>query len=66
MVARIGTDGTVRDATHVAAPRDSVPSGALIDASLAAVRQWTYTPALLNGRPVDVQMAVTFTYQPRE
>ena len=65
MVARIGTDGMVRDATHVAAARDSVPSGALIDASLAAVRQWTYTPALLNGRPVDVQMAITFTYQPR-
>jgi protein TonB len=41
----------------------SVP---LLDqAALDAVRQWTYTPTLLNGAPVSVIMTVTVTFDPR-
>jgi len=29
------------------------------------VRQWTYTPTLLNGVPVEVVMTVTVHFQPR-
>lgn len=35
----------------------------LNDAALDAVRQWVYTPTLLNGIPVPVIMTVTVTFQ---
>jgi protein TonB len=37
----------------------------LNDAATDAVRQWTYTPTLLNGVPVEVVMTVTVNFQPR-
>ena len=33
-------------------------------AALAAVRQWRYTPTLLNGVPVRVLMTVTINFKP--
>ena len=35
----------------------------LDDAALDAVRQWKYTPVLLNGVPVPVIMTVTVNFQ---
>ena len=35
----------------------------LNDAAVDAVRQWVYTPTLLNGIPVPVLMTVTVTFQ---
>ena len=35
----------------------------LAEAALAAVRQWKYTPTLLNGRPVPVVMTVTVNFR---
>jgi len=38
----------------------------LLDAAaLEAVRQWEYTPTLLNGVPVSVVMTVTINFQLR-
>jgi protein TonB len=37
----------------------------LDEAALAAVRQWAYTPTLLNGVPVPVVMTVTVTFRLR-
>jgi protein TonB len=37
----------------------------LNDAALDAVRQWVYTPTLLNGIPVPVIMTVTVMFQLR-
>jgi protein TonB len=54
--AIIGTDGVVREAKVLR----SVPL--LDDAALKAVRQWRYTPTLLNGVPVSVIMTVTVTF----
>jgi protein TonB len=54
--AIIGTDGHVRDAKVLR----SIPL--LDDAALKAVRQWRYTPTLLNGVPVAVIMTVTVTF----
>jgi len=34
----------------------------LDDAALKAVRQWRYTPTLLNGVPVAVIMTVSVTF----
>jgi protein TonB len=38
--------------------------GPLRDAALSAVRQWTYKPYQLNGRPVSVQTTVTVNFTP--
>ena len=54
--AIIGTDGEVRDAKVIR----SIPL--LDDAALKAVRQWRYTPTLLNGVPVAVIMTVSVTF----
>ena len=56
--ATIGPDGKVIDAKVVR----SVP---LLDqAALDAVRQWEYTPTLLNGVPVPVLVTVTINFTP--
>lgn len=54
--ATIGIDGQVVNARVLR----SVP---LLDqAALAAVRQWQFTPTLLNGAPVPVVMSVTVSF----
>jgi TonB family protein len=54
--ATIGVDGRVVDATVLR----SVPL--LDDAAVNAVRQWVYTPTMLNGVAVPVIMTVTVTF----
>ena len=54
--ATIGPDGKVKDARVLR----SIP---LLDqAALDAVRQWEFTPTLLNGVPVPVIMTVTVNF----
>ena len=52
----IGEDGKVTDAKVVR----SIP--VLDQAALDAVRQWEYTPTLLNGVPVPVVVTVTINF----
>lgn len=54
--AIIGKDGAVRDARIA----KSVPL--LDEAALAAVKEWAYSPTLLNGVPVDVAMTVSVSF----
>jgi TonB family protein len=54
--AIIAKDGSVR-AAHVIKP-----SPLLDDAALAAVRQWVYSPPLVDGEPVEVVMSVTVIF----
>ena len=54
--ATIGPDGTVQDARILR----SIPL--LDDAALDAVRQWEFSPTLLNGAPVPVIMTVTVQF----
>jgi len=54
--ATIGPDGKVIDTKVVR----SIPM--LDQAALDAVRQWEYTPALLNGKPVPVVINVTINF----
>lgn len=54
--ATVSVEGRVVDARVLR----SVPL--LDDAALAAVRQWQYTPTLLNGVPVPVVMTVTVRF----
>jgi protein TonB len=50
--ATIATDGTVKNA------RVLNGNSLLHPAALEAVKQWRYTPTLLNGQPVEVLMTV--------
>ena len=55
-MATIGADGRVKDAKVLR----SIP---LLDqAALDAVKQWQFTPTLLNGVPVPVIMTVTVNF----
>ena len=54
--ATIGANGKVIDAKVLR----SVPM--LDQAALDAVRQWEFTPTLLNGKPVPVVMTVTINF----
>jgi TonB family protein len=56
--AVIGEDGKVQNA-RVIRP---APLAVLDDAALTAVRQWEFTPTLLNGVPVPVVMTVTVNF----
>jgi protein TonB len=54
--ATIGKDGSVKDAKILR-------SVALLDqAAIDAVKQWKFTPTLLNGVPVEVLMTVTVNF----
>ena len=57
LTARIGPDGSVSDilAVHSSGP---APAREFVDAAVDAVRQWKFTPTLLNGQTVDVGMTV--------
>jgi len=54
--ARIERDGTVSRARVLR----SIPE--LDDAAVAAVKQWEFTPTLLNGAPVPIMMTVTVNF----
>jgi periplasmic protein TonB len=34
----------------------------LVEAALVAVRQWRYSPTLLNGLPVEVETTITVSF----
>ena len=54
--AVIGTDGHIRDVKVL----QSIP---LLDqAAIDAVKQWVYSPALMNGQPVAVAITVTVNF----
>jgi TonB family protein len=38
----------------------------LVQAALAAVRQWRYRPTMLNGEPVEVETSITVIFRLRE
>lgn len=53
----IGIDGRVRDLQLISGPQECTAP------IIQAVRQWTYKPYLLNGKPVEVSTTVTMTAQ---
>jgi Gram-negative bacterial TonB protein C-terminal len=57
MNATIGRDGHVRSVWLV-----TVSNSQLALAAVAAVRTWTYTPWLLNGKPVEITTPITFNF----
>jgi len=61
MTATVGVDGTVTtiDSSGITAEHGF---RAAWDAVADAVRQWTFTPTLLNGQPVEVTINVTVKF----
>jgi TonB family protein len=59
MQAVIGKDGSVMAAKVT----KSSGNAALDEAALTAVRQWQYTPTLLNGEPVETLTTVSLEFQ---
>jgi TonB family protein len=59
--AVIGTDGNIQDVRAVSSPHPDLEA-----AAIEAVRQWQFTPTLLNCVPIEVEMKVTtnFNSQP--
>ena len=55
--ATIAQDGSVPKVKVVSGP----PS--LADAATRAVRQWRFSPAMLNGKPVEVEQRVTIVFK---
>ena len=53
----IGADGTVRNVDVLRSPRSDFSKNAV-----AAVEQWTFEPALLEGKPVDVIYILTVRF----
>jgi TonB family protein len=53
----VGTDGVVRGVALLGGPR------LLIDTAEKAVRQWRYSPTLLDGKPVEFQREVDLTFR---
>ena len=59
----LGVDGSVTDIEPVPSQSGAQPSAAMVDAVAAAVREWVFTPTMLNGRPVEVTINVTVNFK---
>ena len=54
--AVIGADGRIKNLTLMSG------HPLLVDAAMDAVRQWTYRPTVLNGKPVEVDTEIDVTF----
>lgn len=55
--ATISQTGAVRKVAIVSGPTS------LTNAAVSAVRHWRFSPAILNGKPVEVQQRITITFK---
>jgi protein TonB len=54
--ATLGTDGTIRDLRLITG------HALLAPAAMDAVRQWRYTPTMLNNQPVEVDTTISVNF----
>ncbi len=57
LYAVIASDGAVKNLQSLDGPP------ALVPAALAAVRQWRYSPSLLNGRPIQTERQIKIHFE---
>jgi Gram-negative bacterial TonB protein C-terminal/PilZ domain len=57
--ATVGENGQITEVKRISGPMP------LITAAMSAIRQWRYTPTLLNGRPVRTEEDVTIEFRAR-
>jgi hypothetical protein len=58
LAGRIGIDGLLTDLHDVSADAPAP----YVASALAATRQWVFTPTLLNGTPIEVNITVNVSY----
>ena len=64
LLGRIGIDGFMND-VRLADPNAPAPHRDFVNAAIDAVRQWEFSPTLLNGVPVEANMAITVQFVAR-
>jgi protein TonB len=57
LLASIAEDGSVRHIKVVSGPE------ILATAAIEAVRQWRYTPSLLDGKPTAIEREITVVFK---
>ena len=57
MKVTVGQDGAVRRIEPVSGQK------VLLDAAMDAVRQWRYTPTVLDGKPIQTEVDITLQFQ---
>ena len=55
--AVIGTDGVIESLAQVSGPQ------ILVNASMAAVRSWKYSPTRMNGQAIETQEDISFVFR---
>lgn len=58
LAGRVGIDGFLSDLRDTSAE----PHPALVASAMDAARQWEFTPTLLNGVPIEVNLTITVSY----
>jgi TonB family protein len=58
--ASINADGQVQDVKVLR----NIPPKEVLQSATEAIRQWKFSPALLNGQPMAVIMSITLDYEP--
>lgn len=61
MKALLDTEGDVQEVTVLTSPDPGLAA-----AAAESVRQWKYTPALLNCTPIDVNIGTTVSFMPKQ
>jgi hypothetical protein len=60
--ARVGIDGYLSDIRDITGGNPSPTHQAFLDSALDAVRQWEFTPVLLNNVPVEANITISIDY----
>ena len=60
---RIDADGYFREVARNADKPEAAPPVRFLESALDAVRQWSFTPALLNGTPIEVNITIHVLYR---
>ena len=63
LAGRIGVDGMMSDVATVPAEGGIEPPSELVESALEAVRQWLFSPTLLNGQPVETNITVRVVFK---
>jgi hypothetical protein len=64
LVARVGVDGFMNEVRQITGDTTYAPAPPeFVESALEAVRQWGYTPTLLNGTPIEVNITVHVLYR---
>ena len=65
IIATVGLELSVDETGHVLVAKVIQPAGRGFDeAALAAVKNWTFEPALQNGRPIKATVQLTLHFEP--